>query len=548
MSETEPVKEDIKIRVSDSDEQQKSSQGLCPLCKLPIRALRKGSFTSWIFSSSSCNCYRHAGSAIESESKRSKQKVERSATFPKLEDYEIQEVIGEGGMGTIFKAKNNAIDGALAIKVLKREFANDMASVKRFESEAMAASRLSHPNMVNIHGCGCTADGAPFIVMDYLEGANLSDTLQMQGPLAPDAALRIFIEIGEALEHAHAKGIVHRDLKPSNVFLAGDPNQAHVKLLDFGIAKVFESVGRSSLELTQSGDLFGSPLYMSPEQCLGDAVDSRSDIYSFGCLMFEVLTGAPPFTGENPMRVLMKHVHEEPPRPKQTVDGRPLSPDMMTIMSRCLQKLPDQRYPDTSELLIDLRRVAAGKKPRMHISLSSLGGGTKTGRKTSSKRQLTTMFALLCICLPLVIIGMIFYPTVQSVLFAKPWQKLAMQAAGESSRGPTNFSQARALLNKAILLAQQSNAPDMEKEDLYRQKAQLCSASADYQNAIKYFSMALALNANHKEDFNRGSMHDWLSSAYAETKDFKNAIEHGKLAVEIKRRTVGPNHPYTLFA
>ncbi len=549
MSFKEPVKEDFKLFESTGehiDEQQKSSKGLCPLCKLPIRSLRKGSFTSWIFSNSSCTCYQRSESGEEASHKHKRaQSTDISDTFPEIEGFDIQRVIGEGGMGTIFKARSNTLEGDLAVKVLKNEFANDVASVKRFESEALAASRLSHPNMVNIHTYGCTTSGAPYIVMDYLDGANLSDTLLMHGPLVPEVASKIFVDIVEALQHAHAKGVIHRDLKPSNVFISGDLSHPQVKLLDFGIAKVFESVDRSTLELTQSGDLFGSPLYMSPEQCLGDAVDSRSDIYSFGCLMFEALTGAPPFTGENPMRVLMKHVHEEAPRPKHTVDGRPISPDMMAIVSRCLQKSPADRYASASDLLADLRLVAAGKKPRKHISLGGFKGSSHALGKQSNRRSKITFAMLLALLLPIAIVCSMVLST---IIFAKPWQQLASQAASESSHGPSNYGQARSLLNKAIVLADQAKASDKDKEDLYRQLGQLCTASADYQNAVKYFSKALVLNSKHKADFNRASMYDWLSTVYIDTKAYNDAVTYARMAVDLKKTTIGTNHPYTLYA
>lgn len=227
---------------------------------------------------------------------------------PKLpRTYEFIGEIGSGGMGVIYKAWHSSLKKNVAIKILHQV---NQQTVMRFQREAQAASTLRHDNVIAVLDFGATDEGQPYMVMDFVEGKPLSDLINQRGALPVDSALNIFKQICSGIGHAHGKGVVHRDLKPSNVMLS-DPDKwnPHVHIVDFGIAKVLGPEETEAGKLTQTGDVFGSPLYMSPEQCFGKKVDFRSDIYSIGCIMFEVLTGKPPFMGETIMDTMLKQMN-----------------------------------------------------------------------------------------------------------------------------------------------------------------------------------------------------------------------------------------------
>jgi eukaryotic-like serine/threonine-protein kinase len=204
--------------------------------------------------------------------------------------WEILSLIGTGAMGAVYKAKHNTIGRIMAVKTLGAANREDERSVQRFQQEARAMSVLTHPHLIQIADFGTMEDGTPYLVMEYLEGISLQDYVRKNGPMPVELALPVFSQIADALEHAHSKGVIHRDLKPSNVMLTGEKHD-FAKVLDLGIAK-----GEDDLHLTATGEVFGSPLYMSPEQCMGQPVDARSDVYSLGCLMYETLAARPPRT------------------------------------------------------------------------------------------------------------------------------------------------------------------------------------------------------------------------------------------------------------
>jgi tetratricopeptide (TPR) repeat protein len=224
---------------------------------------------------------------------------------------------------------------------------------------------LTHPNIVAVFEHGKTVDAAPYMVMNYIAGTNLAQYVRQHGALPETDAVKVFIDIAEALDYAHHQNLIHRDLKPSNVIITGDNEQktlgAH--LVDFGIAKAMTAtMARDTQDLTKTGEVFGSPAYMSPEQCLGFRLDARSDIYSFGCLMYEAITGNPPVSDENPVRIVVKQLSDKPTSWTNTPAGKPLK-GLEAIVFRCLEKDKEERYQTVADLLKDLNMIAAGKQP-----------------------------------------------------------------------------------------------------------------------------------------------------------------------------------------
>jgi serine/threonine protein kinase len=276
-------------------------------------------------------------------------------------DYEVLSLLGVGGMGFVYKVRHRLLGKVYAMKTISPEQLNDV-SWRRLQVEAQAIARISHPNIVGIANLGMHEGRLPFYVMDLLEGENLADILS-RGPLSLAEALPIFIEICAGLGYAHRKGIVHRDIKPGNIFILSKPDHSgRVKLVDFGIAKLSGLKNPGEQALTSMGEVFGSPLYMSPEQCEGKKIDARSDIYSLGCTFFEVLTGITPFRGKNPVQTMLMHQKQPPPLLSSASKGKVVSEAMENVITTMLAKKPMDRYPNLEKVAEDLLKVQRGEE------------------------------------------------------------------------------------------------------------------------------------------------------------------------------------------
>jgi serine/threonine-protein kinase len=266
--------------------------------------------------------------------------------------YEIHQRLARGGMAQVYLARDRALDRPVAVKELVPEFATDPSFVERFRREAQAAANLAHPNIVGVYDWG-TQDGTYFIVMEYVDGPSLSQVIRRDGPLHPRRAAEIAGEVAAALGFAHSRGVVHRDVKPGNVLLTASGQS---KVTDFGIARALSSPEE---DLTQAGSVMGTATYFSPEQAQGLPVDPRSDLYSLGVVLYEMVTGRPPFSGETPLAIAYKHVQDTPPPPSSVVPDLP--PALEAVIMRLLQKRPDDRYASAEELRADLQRFLAGE-------------------------------------------------------------------------------------------------------------------------------------------------------------------------------------------
>ncbi len=264
-----------------------------------------------------------------------------------LGQYRLRNLIGSGGMGEVYLAEHQLMKRPCAIKIIRPGKAHDPRALARFEREVRATARLSHWNTVEIFDYGSTEDGTFYYVMEYLPGLSLADLVEHYGPLPPERVIYLLTQTCDALREAHALGLVHRDIKPGNIFAAHRGGVHDVaKLLDFGLAKAAVE-GPAPPQLTQEGTITGSPLYMSPEQALGDSEpDARSDIYSLGAVAYFLLVGRPPFDNQNAMRVMVAHAHEEVVPPSRY---RPDIPrDLEQVVLRALAKNPADRYPSAA--------------------------------------------------------------------------------------------------------------------------------------------------------------------------------------------------------
>ncbi len=298
--------------------------------------------------------------------------------------YELHRRIARGGMADVFLAKDQLLDRPVAVKVLFPQFAAEESFVARFRREAQAAANLNHPNIVAVYDWGEHED-TYFIVMEYIEGQTLAELIAGQGTLSPDVAADVAIEVSSALGFAHRNGTVHRDVKPGNIMI----NQSgQVKVADFGIARAF---GGGDDELTQTGSVMGTASYFSPEQAQGKPVDPRSDLYSLGVVLYEMLTGEPPFTGHTPVAIAFKHVQETAPRVRQRNPAAP--PALDAVVDKLLHKDPAERYPAADELRADLRRFRSGQPLEGVTNGVAAAGAVGTSHAAAVTGDAPTMMA-----------------------------------------------------------------------------------------------------------------------------------------------------------
>ena len=264
--------------------------------------------------------------------------------------YRIERELGRGGMAKVFLGTDTVLGRTVAVKILAPQYADDDSFVQRFRREAQAAASITHPNIVSVFDTG-SDDGVHFIVMEYVEGRTLAEILAGGGRILPDRAIDIAIDVDRALEAAHARGVIHRDIKPGNIML--DP-RGDVKVTDFGIARVTTTADT----VAQTAAIMGTAAYLSPEQAQGLPNDGRSDIYSLGCVLYEMVTGRPPFLGDSPVAVASKQVLEQPVPPSRL--NPDITADLDAVILRTLAKNPANRYQSADEMRADLERAKRG--------------------------------------------------------------------------------------------------------------------------------------------------------------------------------------------
>jgi len=359
----------------------------CPKCGLGKKGQSKaGSLTGFLFQNTSCKCppeqafadgkmsarfwkLRQTGSGtIFSPAAAEQSKKDHAAIVIDLLPgaiiggaYEIVSLLGRGGMGEVYLARHNTLGKKCALKVIPPDQVTEIGW-QRFQLEARAVAKLEHINLVRVTDLGIHEGCLPFYAMDFVDGKNLAEILAEQGRMPLSMVLEIFTQVCDGVEFAHRGGILHRDLKPANIMLtASGTGVKQAKVLDFGLAKL-TGHDRDKQSLTAIGDVFGSPFYMSPEQCNGERLDDRSDIYSLGCTMFECLTGRPPFTGHLAAAVIFGHLEADPPSLESVVGPRVFPDSLEIVMAKLLRKNPVERYQTLLEVRSDLVKVLQGEE------------------------------------------------------------------------------------------------------------------------------------------------------------------------------------------
>ncbi len=294
--------------------------------------------------------------------------------------YELTSLLGEGGMGAVFEATHTLIGRQLAVKFLHPQFATSDEVIERFHREAQAAARIGHENIIDVTDMGMAEDGAPYIVMEFLEGTDVRGLIEESGALPVKRAAHIMVQALSALQAAHEAGIIHRDLKPDNIFLTQKrTNPDYVKLLDFGISK-FRALETDEVKgLTQTGTVLGTPHYMSPEQARGDQdISARSDIYAMGVILYQMLTGQLPFDAANYNALLIKILTEDPPPPEDLAPELP--EDVVAVVKRAMARDPAERFEDAAEFRRHLLPFAPG--------MSDLGTELSAASRTEIRKAL----------------------------------------------------------------------------------------------------------------------------------------------------------------
>jgi serine/threonine-protein kinase len=270
--------------------------------------------------------------------------------------YSIRGFIGQGGTARVYLVEDLQSGEPAALKLLEPPWSQDRVARERFAREAEAARAVEHPNVVQIHHVGVRSNGTPYLVMEYLHGESLASLLARESRLGVDIALPVFASVAEALVAAHAGGVLHRDLKPDNIFLVGEPGEPYgVKVVDFGLAKLRDAT------ITAAGTAIGTAAFMSPEQCVADEADARSDVYGLGMTMFQVLTGSLPFEADAPEDFLAHNLITEPAAPSSLVPE--LGPDLDAVVRKCLRKDPSRRYSTMAELAGELDALLQERHP-----------------------------------------------------------------------------------------------------------------------------------------------------------------------------------------
>lgn len=384
---------------------------ICKSCgKSRPTAKRAGSFTSYLFKELRCTCagpssgssVRNAGSGNHkgrtttaartsqrrqfTQSIRNKVPVAQQsigqAILPEgsiIGGFKIISLIGVGGMGAVYLVEHMSLRRQLALKILTPELVNEQ-NWQRFKAEAKILGSLNHPTLVKVYDLGIHAQAIPFYSMDYLNGRSIEEILADDGPMELETVIDIMLEVLDGLAYAHRNGIVHRDLKPGNIMYCTTDGANTVKVLDFGISKLIDNHGTTQA-MTVAGDIFGSPYYMSPEQSRGESVDARSDIYSIGCTLFEMLTGFVPYESKSPIEIMLMHQEADIPLLVE-VSKLEFPPAVDLVLAKCLAKSPDTRYQSAKELALDLVRIKEGKAVHAYAK-----GFAQRGAITADKEE-----------------------------------------------------------------------------------------------------------------------------------------------------------------
>ncbi len=440
--------------------QEQSVSEVCTRCGKSVAKRRAGSFTSFLFQELRCQCAqpslpkkerlartntqlrRQAMAAKRGYTANLKANAEAVRNLPQVNfsadtliggAFRIISIIGEGGMGIVYLAQHLSLNRPYALKVLSPSIVSEQSWL-RFKAEAKTLAALNHPGLVRVYDLGIHENTVPYYSMDYLDGETLEELLVRKGPQNIENTIAIFLAVLDALAYAHRNNVVHRDIKPANIFIC---KSQEIKILDFGISKLVGE--KRNQELTAIGEVFGSPYYMSPEQCRGEQIDLRSDIYSLGCALFETLTGYVPFESDNSLEIAMLHEEGEIPLLSDVCEMS-FPPSFDVVIAKCLAKLPQDRYQSAKEMAIDLIRIKEGKNLEAYASVASNHNSDFADDHAESSSGRSVAYALLAV-----------FGLCLSCALALYWysSNLALTETKRVANLPAAFEESFSKLNKA---------------------------------------------------------------------------------------------------
>lgn len=457
--------------------------------------------------------------------------------------YKILSKIGRGGMSVVYKGQHLLMDRIVAIKMLHADLISDPVTISRFQQEAKAVSSLTHPNVILVFDFGLSSQGLPYLVMDYLQGESLSEIIKRKGHLPIKRCIEIFAQACDALSHAHHKGIIHRDIKPANIMLTTDEEQHEVvKVVDFGIAKMLPREGEEAIRLTQTGEIFGTPLYMSPEQIMGKPLDVRSDIYSLGCVIYESISGRPPCLGSNAVDTMNKHLVQEPPHFSDALPEEYIPEAIEAVVWKALAKDPDKRYQTMNEFKQDLL-IAGGPD-----SLDSTGKApTLRAQLPVNKKQLYAGIGVGVLASILLVGWAMLSPQgpYQQSLSSKRWQELTDQS--EKAVQQYEFSKAIRATEQAVIEAKKLGTVNEKLGDSLHDLGALYRLTDDYKRAEKclFDSQQIRERLNGADSPEVADCLDNLGAIYRKQGKFKQAEDFFNRALAIKTKDGGEDDEST---
>lgn len=418
--------------------------------------------------------------------------------------YRIEEKIGSGGLGVVYKAKHLIAETTVALKVLLPGKQLDKTTIERFRREARTAMALKHPNIAGVQDIGAHGK-MPFLIMEYVEGKPLNELLE-EGSLSTAQKTSIIKQVLEALEYARGKGVVHRDLKPSNIVIKNDN---HAKLIDFGIAKVIDE--KDKLTLTNTGDFFGTPSYMSPEQCKGEATDFRTDIYGTGCIAYELYSGSPPYQSDGILAVLNAHVHDDIPKLKAPEDLKGIE----IVITKALAKQKKDRFSSAKQMLEEIERVEKGMKPKYAL-------------KTLSQKRVKTLFQIAIVFSTILLLSYLWFiktftvTTIESrtqELIKNPQNVNALIDRGRLYTENKQYRYALSDLKKAVDLAPDNSGALIRKGIAEKYLGEYSQALKDITKGIDLFP------TNYRGYLERACVLQDMGKFNKAISDYKKAIE-----------------------
>jgi len=449
------------------------------------------------------------------------------------ERYLILEVLGKGGMGTVYKARHLTLNTTIAVKILSVISLTDRdKQFRRFGQEAKAASKVRHAHLTSVSDYGLADDESPYLVMDFVQGISLAAEVEAHGRIEPVRAMRIFMQICEAMEAVHNAGIIHRDLKPSNIILEKDVDgKDFARVVDFGIAKLATEAIDVSSKLTQTGEIFGSPLYMSPEQCLGNKLDGRSDIYSLGCLMYETLSGSPPLSGANAVQTIFKHVNDAPSQ--ATLERLNVPAGLVALVLQTLEKKPEHRPQTMEAVRTELQKVTAGRataKPSVvHKPVVADQDSKRQAHIATGWRWGVSVMIVIGLVGLLALAGFFGYTSMipaSQITSGKGYQQLNLGNTGA----------ARDFFRTAWKQANDSNASDVIKESILSGLGETYRREKNPSQAWLFFEQAKTLARKNNNDLERARLAEILSMCDRDLNNPGLAVREAQEALPIMRR------------